>query len=86
MDTIEQFTTIRNLQHQEIDRLEALTERVEALSEQVKALMAWLQEPPSTDLVDTLKALIEAVVRMEARLVAMPAAVAAEIEKPRPGA
>lgn len=61
------LTTIRNLQHQEIDRLEALTDRVESLSEQIAKLMEWLQKPPSTDLVDTLKKL--------------PAAVADELER-----
>jgi hypothetical protein len=55
------LTTIRNLQHQEIDRLEALTDRIESLSEQIAKLMEWLQKPPSNDLVDTLRNLPRAV-------------------------
>jgi hypothetical protein len=84
MDIDEQFTTMRNLQHQEIGRLEALTDRVESLSEQIARLMDWLQEPPSSDLSETLKAMVQSMDAMNGILTAPPAAIADEMERRRP--
>ena len=84
MDIDEQFTTMRNLQHQEIGRLEALTDRVESLSEQIAQLMKWLQEPPSSDLSETLQAMVQSMDAMNGILTALPAAIADEMERRRP--
>lgn len=55
------LSAIQALQREEIDRLEALTDRVETLTVSLAELMAWLQEPSSTDLADALKQLATAV-------------------------
>ncbi len=60
MDVPQTLAAIQALQREEIERLEALTDRVETLTASVAELMAWLQQPPSSDLADALRQLAEA--------------------------
>lgn len=61
MDVPQALTAIQALQREEIERLEVLTDRVETLTASVAELMAWLQQPPSSELADALRQLAEAV-------------------------
>ena len=61
MDVPQTLAAIQALQREEIERLEALTDRVETLTASVAELMAWLQQPPSSELADALTQLAEAV-------------------------
>ena len=60
MDVPQTLAAIQALQREEIERLEVLTDRVETLTASVAELMAWLQQPPSSDLADALRQLAEA--------------------------
>lgn len=80
-----EMEVMRNLQHLQIDRLEALTDRIEALSDTVKELADIMSQPPSTDLRDILTDLTTVVRDVSEQMKTLPGAILDEIDRRRAG-
>lgn len=61
MTSDERLTQIETRQEHMISAIHGLTDYMEQSRDLITELMAWLQEPPSTDLPEALRALVGAI-------------------------